>query len=226
MADDTPRTSAALINETPELLAGPATTETAAGPGPEPEPEAPPPTEDEGPFDVAAMLRQTPLTEGESPQAYDALVAEVENAVAPKDFFDRLMAADLARELWQEQRLSRQRVALTDAMRFKAVLSLITPVCEARAMRPVTAALNYFEFDGREVANRFFARYGITDEAVNAQAAVLQGQAMALFDQRVSNAQSRRSAITKELARRKRKIGKEKAQLPTGPDIRPLKTAA
>ena len=29
-----------------------------------------------------------------------------------------------------------------------------------------------------------------------------------------------------ELARRKRKIGKEKAQLPTGPDIRPLKTAA
>ena len=86
MADDTPRTSAALINETPELLAGPATTETAAGPGPEPEPEAPPPTEDEGPFDVAAMLRQTPLTEGESPQAYDALVAEVENAVRQKIF--------------------------------------------------------------------------------------------------------------------------------------------
>src|SRR5260221_5106008 len=153
MTDNTPRILAALINETPpEPQAG--QPEPQAGP-PEPEQAPPPPpedTEDEAPFDVAAMLRQTPLTEGESAEAYDALAAEVESAVAPKDFFDRLLAADLARELWEEQRSSRQRVALTNALRFKALLSLITPVCEATAIRPVRGALNYLEFERREAA--------------------------------------------------------------------------
>jgi hypothetical protein len=171
-------------------------------------------------IDIDVLLQSSPLTTGENLDAYWNLVTKVEHALAPKDFFDELLVADIARALWEEQRYRRQQVALTEATRFKALVCLAVQVAPHLSVRASQIALDYFSSDKehRENAEQFLRRFGITDLAINAQAAELHAQSMAAFDRMTSNRQEWRSTLVREFERRKRKANKDKARSSSRPD--------
>jgi hypothetical protein len=166
------------------------------------------------------LLKSSPLTTGEDRDAYWNLVAEVEYALAAKDFFDKLLVADIVRALWEERRYRQQQVALTEATRFKALVCLAVQVAPHLSVRASQIALDYFSSDKehRENAEQFLRRFGITDLAINAQAAELHAQSMAAFDRMTSNRQEWRSTLIREFERRKRKANKDKARSRSRPD--------
>jgi hypothetical protein len=171
-------------------------------------------------IDIDVLLQSSPLTTGEDRDAYWNLVAEVEHALAPKDFFDKLLVADIVRALWEERRYRRQQVALTEATRFKALVCLAVSVAPHLSLRASQIALDYFSSDKehRENAEHFLRRFGISDLAINAQAAELHAQSMASFDRMTSNRQEWRSTLVREFERRKRKANKDKARSSSRPD--------
>jgi hypothetical protein len=165
------------------------------------------------PIDVAELLAFTPLAQGENSADYRALVAEVESVVKPEDFIDRLVVGDIAHALWEERRYRCQQVALTNATRFKALVCLALPFAPHFEVQASELALAYFgaEPENRDRTRRILLRYGITDDAINAEAAELHAESLGALDRLIGNRQLRRDTILKEFARRRRKAEKRSA---------------
>jgi hypothetical protein len=141
------------------------------------------------------------------------LVAEVESVVKPEDFIDRLVVGDIAHALWEERRYRCQQVALTNATRFKALVCLALPFAPHFEVQASELALAYFgsEPENRDRTRRILLRYGITDDAINAEAAELHAESLGALDRLIGNRQLRRDTILKEFARRRRKAEKRSA---------------
>ena len=172
----------------------------------DPSDQAPP-----SPFEAASIFGGTPLTAGENRTVYSALLAEIEQAIAPKDFFERLTVADLGHALWEEQRYRDQQVALTQANRLRALACLLLPICQQLNLSASKIISSYFGPDQeacKEVTG-LLSRYGITDSAISAQAAELHGQSMASFDRLVAARQNLRFTVLREHERRRRKARRE-----------------
>src|SRR6266478_4570631 len=200
---------------------GPAVQVQAKTDAPEPRgPEATPsgPVADGGPkpvsLDTTWLVQQTTLAPGENPEDLTRVIAEIEDAFKPKTLFERFEATDFVNAVWEERRYSHQRLALTAAVRFKALICLVTPLGEAFGIDPITAAYDYFGTSPERHTDIsiLLARYGITDAAINAQAADLQAAAMTLLDRRIAGARSQRNIIVKEFQRRTRKAAKPKGR--------------
>jgi hypothetical protein len=178
------------------------------------------PRPDKVPLDGAGLLQQTTLAPGENPEDLIRLIDDVEEALKPKDFFERFEATDLVNAAWEERRYSQQRLALTAAMRFKAFVCLVNPLAEAFGGDAIAIAGAYFDEnpDRRADVSIYLAQYGITDAAINALAADLQTPAMTLLDRRIASARSIRNGIVKDFQRRARKAVKGSAQKPLSDD--------
>jgi hypothetical protein len=152
----------------------------------------------------------TPLAAGESATAHSALLAEIEGAIGPKDFFEQLTVADLGHALWEEQRYRDQQVALTQSSRFKALVCLVVPISQHLGLSSAKIAAAYFgtDADVRKEVTILLDRYGITDNAINAQAAELHAQSMASLDRLVATRQNLRYTVLREHERRRRKADK------------------
>jgi hypothetical protein len=105
-------------------------------------------------------------------------------------------------------------------MRFKALVCLATPLSEVFGGDPIRLAYDYFGSDPERQpdVSIVLAKYGITDAAINAQAADLQNAAMTLLDRRIASAKSQRNIIVKEYERRARKAAKAMARKPPAGD--------
>jgi len=169
---------------------------------------------DKDPLDTTWLLQQTTLAPGENPDDLIRVIAEIEDAFKPKTLFERFEATDFVNAVWEERRYSHQRLALTAAVRFKALICLVTPLAEAFGIDPITAAYDYFGTSPERHTDIsiLLARYGITNAAINAQAADLQAAAMTLLDRRIASARSQRNIIVKEFQRRTRKAAKPKGR--------------
>jgi hypothetical protein len=161
-------------------------------------------------------LQQCTLAPGESADDLTRLIIEVEDALKPKSLFERFEATDLVNATWEEWRYSQQRLALTAAMRFKALVCLVTPVSEAYNLDATSAAYDYFASTPEHHSNISIklAKFGITDAAINAQAATFQSETMTLLDRRIASAKSQRNIVVKEFQRRQRKAEKPKGRKP------------
>jgi hypothetical protein len=173
------------------------------------------------PLDATSLLQQSTLAPGENFEDLVRLIDDVEEALKPKSLFARFEATDLVNAAWEERRYSLQRLALTAAMRFKALVCLVAPLSEAFGIDPITTAYDYFGLNSERQADISIrlARYGITDAAINAQAADLQNAAMTLLDRRIASAKSQRNIVVKEFQRRQRKAEKPKARKPADNDV-------
>ena len=135
-------------------------------------------------------------------------MAEVAAALQPKTFFERLEVNDLCHAWWEEQRFRRQQAALPAATGLKALQCLLASIgFEPDAL---TIATGYFGFDGEErtKATALLRRFGITDDAIAAQASQLNLPTISAFERLLGNRQSRRDSIVRQHQRRKRKADK------------------
>jgi hypothetical protein len=167
---------------------------------------------------VEVMLQSSPLAAGEDGQDYAALVREIHNAVEPKNIFDQMRVADIAHSAWEEGRYRKQRVALPHATRLKAAVVLLMPFTKNFEFKAAQTALDYLcgEPETRERARRIMRQFGITDAAINAQAAELHAQSIAALDRLIAQSQARRGTIVKEVERGKRKATKQKGRREQG----------
>ena len=157
---------------------------------------------------VNALLQAPALAAGENIADYQALVDEVREAVQPKGFFDQLIVSDLCHALWEEQRFRRQQSALPAATRMKALACLLVSI--GFEQNALAVACDYFGDDDEE-RNKAVAsvrRFGITDDAINAQASQDNLHILSALERLMGNRQSRRDSIVSEYQRRQRKAEK------------------
>jgi len=164
--------------------------------------------------DAVMMLQTSPLASGEDFADYRALMDEICKAVDRKDFFDELRVADLGHALWEEKRYRKQLVALPKATRFKALLALLFQVSPNYNWNASELALDYFGPDAerRDRTKGFLLRYGITDEAITAQAQEMHGQAIGALERMIGARQTLRNRVIKEVQRDKRKAEKKRTK--------------
>jgi hypothetical protein len=164
------------------------------------------------------MLQSSPLAAGEDGQDYAALVREIHQEVEPKNIFDQMRIADIAHSAWEEGRYRKQRVALPHATRLKSAVVLLMPFTKNFEFKAAQTAMDYLcgEPEPRERARRIMRQFGISDAAINAQAAELHAQSIAALDRLIAQSQARRGTIVKEVERTKRKADKEKLRRERG----------
>jgi hypothetical protein len=164
--------------------------------------------------DAVMMLQTCPLAAGEDFADYRALMDEICGAVDRKDFFDELRVADLGHALWEENRYRQQLVALPKATRFKALVALLLQVSPNFNWKSSDLALDYFGPDAerRDRTKGFLLRYGITDEAITAQAQEMHGQTIGALERMISQRQNIRNRVINEVKRDRRKAEKKKAK--------------
>jgi len=152
-----------------------------------------------------------------------ALVAEVSQEVQPQTLFDRLLVSDLCHAWWEEQRFRRQQAALPVATGFKALQCLLA--ANGLENNAMAIAHDYFgpTREGRDKAQAVLDRFGITEEAIAAQASEHSLLTVSALDRLMANRQSRRDTIVKQYERRKRQAARPARK--DSPDQTPPKSA-
>jgi hypothetical protein len=154
------------------------------------------------------QLQAPVLAAGEKLEEFRALVAEVSAALQPKTFLERLEVSDLCHAWWEEQRFRRQQAALPGATGLKALQCLLASI----GFQPdaLTIATGYFGVDGEErtTATALLRRFGITDDAIAAQASQHNLASISALERLLGNRQARRDTIVRQYQRRKRKADK------------------
>jgi hypothetical protein len=163
---------------------------------------------------VTGMLLLSPLAAGESLDVYTALVEELYRAVKPQGIFDYVRLADIGHALWEEKRYRQQLVALPKATRFKALVALVIEVSPDYQIKASEIALDYFGADEERYAGaeRLLRRYGITDDAITAQAHEMHGQTIGALERMVGHRQNLRNRAIKEVQRDQRKAEKKRTK--------------
>ncbi|HWJ17538.1 MAG TPA: hypothetical protein VNR65_02315 [Geobacterales bacterium] len=160
---------------------------------------------------IADRFWQAPvLAAGEKIEDYRALEAEISAAMQPQTFFERLHASDACHALWEEQRFRRQQAALPGASRMKALVCLLASIGFEKDALDI--ATSYFgeDDDERNKATALIRRFGITDDAINAQASQQNLPILSVLEHLMANRQSRRDVVVSEYHRRKRKADKSR----------------
>ncbi len=163
---------------------------------------------------LAAMVASVPLAAGEDGRADLALAHEIHAAVEPKDIFDRWRVEDLFHGTRELTRYRTQRVALPHAARFKAIVALLMQFKHVYNLEAAKTARDYLGLEPkeREQAQNLLRIFGITDAAINTQAAELHEKTIAALDRLIAQRETRRSSIVREVKRENRRGAKEKAQ--------------
>jgi hypothetical protein len=154
------------------------------------------------------QLQAPVLAAGEKLEEFRALVAEVAAALQPKTFLERLEVNDLCHAWWEEQRFRRQQAALPAATGLKALQCLLASI--GFEQDALTIATDYFGVDGEErtTATALLRRFGITDDAIAAQASQHNLPTLSALERLLGNRQARRDMIVRQYQRRKRKADK------------------
>lgn len=163
---------------------------------------------------AGTVVTSVPLAAGEDGRADLALAREIHAAVEPKDIFDRWRVEDLFHSTREVTRYRTQRVALPRAARFRAIVVLLMQYKNVYKLEATKTARDYLGLEPkeREQARNFLKILGITDAAINAQAAELHEKSIAALDRLIAQGQTRRSNLVREVKRDKRRADKAKAK--------------
>jgi hypothetical protein len=161
------------------------------------------------------MVRSVPRAAGEDGRGDLALAHEIHSTVNATNVFDRWREEDLFQLTREIERYRTQRVALPHADRFKAIVALLIPHKGLFNLEVVKTAADYVgpEPDERRQADNLLRILGITDAAINAQAAELHQPSIAALDRLIAQGQTRRSSIVREIERGTRRAARAKARV-------------
>jgi hypothetical protein len=137
---------------------------------------------------LEAMVRDLPRAAGEDGRGDLALAREIHGIVNATNTFDRWREEDLLHLTREIERYRIQRVALPDASRFKALVTLLTPHMNVFNLEVHKTARDYIcpEPNERKRAENYLRVLGITDAAINAQAAELHQRSIAALDRLIA----------------------------------------
>jgi hypothetical protein len=165
---------------------------------------------DERAKELSSLLGEPPLLPGESENRYQALRAEIEKMIAPKNIVEQMRVQDLTDTIWEQLRYKRFEAKLIESAKVNALAVLMTPFMSFFRQHAASVAHDYYSPDPKksEPAARLVARYGITTEMIYAKAASIEVSNLAMFDRLIGNRQAANRVMLNDQERRERKAKK------------------
>jgi hypothetical protein len=166
------------------------------------------------PPEVRPLLGPSWIIEGEDPELYEELLAQVGAAVQPRDLIDWLLLKDVVALTWEIQRTRRHRESLMRTARYeamKSVLSLLLPrqniVFPEDEEEWEVAPLARLWFSGdaaaTEVVDHHLAGAGLSEQDVIAQSLSENAREFDRLDQQNERHEYRRDALLQQIERRR-----------------------
>jgi hypothetical protein len=163
------------------------------------------------------------LLSGENFDLYQAIQADVENLLMPKNILDRMTVRDCTDKIWEGLRYKRIEAQLIDAGRPAALAQLLRPIKGYIEVAEQTAK-NYFGSDVKKSAEvkKELLEYGITDDLIRAKALAMHVHDLVMCDRLIANRESSRNILYKDHERRQRraeKANKKALQSKPAPEV-------
>lgn len=155
------------------------------------------------PPEIATLLDKPPLLRGENRALYDQRLAALAALWRPSDFMSWKLMGELADADWEVTRYKSYKALVVNAGSKDAVYSLADMMSDADDHETVAAQTARGYFRDVEVKKRVageLAHYGLTDEAILAQALVQRIDSIDKIDRLLSAAERRRKRAEQELA--------------------------
>ena len=169
----------------------------------------PTPTTPEVPREVRALLGPGWIVEGEDPDCYEELLAQVGAAAHARDIIDWLLVKDIVALSWEIQRTRRIRDTLLRTMRLDAMESILASLLppqrltlgESEASDLARLSLNGDEKAEKEVKD-LLGQAGLTFEDVSMRAIATNAQEFDRLDEQTERHEYRRDALLRQIERR------------------------
>jgi hypothetical protein len=152
------------------------------------------------------------IVEGEDPELYEDLLAQVGAAVQPRDLIDWLLLKDVVALTWEIQRTRRQRESLMRTARHEAMKSILTALLpQLHLIRAgeerETDQLARLWFSGDKEAikdvDQMFAEAELSEADVLARSLSVNAQEFDRLDQQNERHEYRRDALLRQIERRR-----------------------
>jgi hypothetical protein len=156
------------------------------------------------------VFGQPPLLRGEDANLYDALFARVVAAARPRDVFEWILLKDYADLAWDVFRLRRAKTGLVNGEQRRAVIMLLQ-----KCGLPLGLGDQWHSNpDFKASVLKRLADGGIDEEVVAAEAIVGACQRLGWLDAMIVSAETRRSAMLRELDHHRAGLGSRLRAMP------------
>lgn len=164
------------------------------------------------PPEVRPLLGPGWIIEGEDPELYEGLLAQVGAAVQPRDLIDWLLLKDVVALTWEIQRTRRQRASLMRTARHDAMQSILTKLLPREGIRMSgeerevdRLARQWFSGDEEAIAvvDELLAAAGLSEADVVARSLSVNAQELDRLDQQNERHEYRRDALLQQIERRR-----------------------
>jgi len=162
---------------------------------------------------VRALLGPSWIIEGEDPERYEKVLAEVGCAAQPIDFIDWLLVKDIVDLTWEIQRTHLQRERLMRTERLSSLQTIIFSILNSEydpyaAQKDATAALIVEKWDRGDVkgikrVEELLTQAGLSMADVDLQSLSTQSTEFDRLDERDERLAGRRDEILRQIERRR-----------------------
>ena len=149
-----------------------------------------------------------PLLEGEDPDAYNALLAQVNGALKPKDILEQIWVRDFVDITWEIMRLRRLRPALIVAGYGDAIRDILTAELGYSRAADFRDKWLRDEENSRAEFKVLLAELGFTMDDVHARALGHKIKIVGSVDQMIEAAERRRRLVFAEVDRRREMLAR------------------
>jgi hypothetical protein len=156
------------------------------------------------------------LLEGEDEDLYQRLRAAVIDELKPNSTFEWINTEDQIDKLWEERRYKRAAAALINGGIIAALMHYLHEVCSVDDAEDLSDKYLRGGAKGQKEVLALLAQRGITIEQLQAKAAQLEGNGLAMFDRLVTSRESGRRILRKEAERYSQNPGKGSGETTKG----------
>jgi hypothetical protein len=147
------------------------------------------------------------LFDGENPQTYDRMQAEVSAAVGPKDIVDKILLRDHVAHTMEVPRLRSVAVNLIKAKMYKGLAEILAPI-EGRAQAETLAeGWAARKPDVVDKVDKILASAGLSMDTVLAQTFAMHLNEIERLENLIGCKEARRNAALREIDRRRQTPG-------------------
>ena len=176
----------------------------------------PTPTTPEVPREVRALLGPGWIVEGEDPDCYEELLAQVGAAAQARDIIEWLLVKDIVALSWEIQRTRRIRDTLLRTMRLEAMVSLLASllpdevpiVSQLRASKLARLSLNGDQEAEKKVKG-LLGQAGLRFEDITMRTIATNAQEFDRIDEQTARYEYRRDALLRQIERRRAGLAKK-----------------
>lgn len=148
------------------------------------------------------------LLEGEDPDAYEALLAQVDGAVKPQDIVEQIWVRDFVDITWEIMRLRRLRARLIVSGYGTAIRGILEPQYGHSRASDISKSWLCDEDDTRQKFQATLKELGLTMDDVHARALACMIKTIGRVDHMIESAEHRRRLVFAEIGRRRETLAR------------------